>query len=96
MPRIAHRRRGSKFGHHPFAFALVTSPLLPLVLSTSSLRYSFVLTLPLRFTFARTSDSSQTSTGTGGETVVSRRRLLPSLHHPAPSTMLSPGPLLCL
>ena len=45
MPRIAHRRRGSEFGHHPFVFALVTPPLLPLALSTSSLRRSLVLTL---------------------------------------------------
>jgi hypothetical protein len=49
MPRIAHRRRGSEFGHHPFVFALVTPLLLPLALSTSSLRRSLVLTLaPLR------------------------------------------------
>ena len=57
MPWIAHRRRGSKFGHHPFAFALVTPPLLPLALSTSSPRHSFVLTLRLPSRFAHPFDS---------------------------------------
>ncbi len=96
MPWIAHRRRGSKFGHHPFAFALVTPPLLPLALSTSSLRHSFVLTLRLRSRFAHPSDSSEASTGTGGDTVVSDGRLLSSILHPASAAMLSSGPLLCL
>ena len=47
MPRIAHRRRGSEFGHHPFVCELVTPPLLPLALSTSSLSHLFVLSHPL-------------------------------------------------
>ena len=42
MYRIAHRRRGSKLGHHPFRLALVTPPLLP-ALSSSSRRHSPVL-----------------------------------------------------
>lgn len=96
MPRIAQRRRGSKFGHHPFAFALVTSPLLPLALSTSSLFDSFTLTPRLRSRLARPFDPSETSTGIGGDTAVSRHRLLSSLLHPASAAMLSPGPLLCL
>ena len=96
MPWIAHRRRGSKFGHHPFAFALVTPPLLPLALSTSSPRHSFVLTLSLPSRLARPFDFSKTSTGTGGDTAVSRHRLLSSLLHPASAAMLSSGPFLCL
>lgn len=44
MPWIAHRRRGSEFGHH--SFALVTPPLLLLALSPSSPRHSLVLQHP--------------------------------------------------
>jgi hypothetical protein len=51
MHWIAHRRRGSKLGHHPFRIALVTPPLLP-ALSSSSLRHAPVPNshLSLRFT----------------------------------------------
>ena len=47
MPRIAHRRRGSKFGRHPVKVSLVRPPLLPLALSTSSLRHALVPATPL-------------------------------------------------
>jgi hypothetical protein len=43
MPRIAHRRRGSKFGLHPVKFSSV-KPLLPLALTSSSPGNSLVLT----------------------------------------------------
>lgn len=48
MPRIAHRRRGSKLGHYPFRLALVTPPLLP-ALDTSSLRHSLAPSPHLNF-----------------------------------------------
>ena len=96
MPWIAHRRRGSKFGHHSFWFALVTPPLLPLALSTSSLCHSLVLTIPLQPRSTRPLSPSGNPAGTDGQTTVSRRRLLSSFLLPAPASMLSPGPLLCL
>jgi len=40
MSWIAHRRRGSKLGHH--SVHLVAPPLLPLALSTSSPRHNLV------------------------------------------------------
>ena len=90
MPWIAHCRRGSEFGHHSFVFALVTPPLLPLALNTSSLWHSLVLT------FSRALDRSETSVGTGGHTAVPRRRLLPSLHRLESASILTSGPSLCL
>lgn len=96
MFRIAHRRRGSESGHHPFAFALVTPPLLPLALSTSSHRWSLALSFFLRFRPTCAFDPSETSTGTDGDTTVSSHRLLSSFLHPASASMLTTGPLLCL
>jgi len=43
MPRIAHRRRGSKFGRRPAKYFLVTSLLLPLARTASNLCRLFVL-----------------------------------------------------
>lgn len=96
MPWIAHRRRGSEFGHHSFVFALVTPPLLPLALSTLSLYHSFVLSLPPGVRPTRAFDPSETSTGTGRHTTVSRHRLLSSFLPSASVSMLTSGPLLCL
>jgi len=95
MPWIAHRRRGSEFGHHPFVFALVTPPLLPLALNTSSLWHFHVLTFPTHRAFIRASDPSEKPNGTDGRTTVPRRRLLSSLLRPASARMLSSGPSLC-
>lgn len=44
MSWIAHRRRGSKFGH--YSVRSVVPPLLPLALSTSNLHHSLVSALP--------------------------------------------------
>ena len=96
MSWIAHRRRGSKFGHHSVRFALVTPPLLPLALSTSSLRYFFALTLPLRARSSRALSRAETSDSTNSDTTVSILTLLSSFLHPASSSMLAAGPLLCL
>jgi len=96
MHWIAHRRRGSEFGHHPFVFALVTPPLLPLALNKSSLWHSLVLTLPSRCAFIRASDPSEKPNGTDGHPTVPRRRLLSLLFRPASARMLSSGPSLCL
>ena len=96
MPWIAHRRRGSEFGHHSFVFALVTPPLLLLALNTSSLWHSLVLTFPSHSRVIRASDSSEKPNGTDGDTAVPRRRLLSSFLRPASARMLSSGPLLCL
>ena len=49
MPKIAHRRRGSKFGRRPGKFFLVTPRLLPLASSTSDLCHSFVFPFPLSY-----------------------------------------------
>ena len=95
MPWIAHRRRGSEFGHHPFVFALVTPPLLPLALNKSSLRHSHVLTFRSHFGFFRASNPSEKPNGTDGHTTVPSRRLLSSLLSPALARMLSSGPSLC-
>lgn len=94
MPWIAHRRRGSEFGHHSFVFALVTPPLLPLALSTSSLPPSLVLTLSFKPT--RALDSTEKSTGTSGHTAVPRRRLPSSFPCPESAHILSSGSSLCL
>lgn len=94
MPCIAHRRRGSEFGHHPFVFALVTPPLLPLALVTLSLRD--LLVLNLRFQFQRTLRSPSASISTCGDTAVSRHWLLSLFRHSAPASILTAGPLLCL
>lgn len=89
MPWIAHRRRGSKFGHHSFWFALVSPPLLPLALSTSSLRPSLVKS-------THAFELSNNSAGTYGDTTVPRRKLLSSFHRCASASMLTAGPSLCL
>ena len=94
MPWIAYRRRGSEFGHHSFVFALVTPPLLPPALNTSSLWHSLVLTFSSRF--SRAFDPPETSIGTVGHTAVPRRRLLSSLHWPESASILTSGPSLCL
>ena len=96
MSLIAHRRRGSKFGHHSFWFALVTPPLLPLALSTSSLCHILVLTIPSQPKSTRALSPSGNPAGTDGQTTIPRRRLLSSFLRPAPASTLSPGPLLCL
>jgi hypothetical protein len=96
MHRIAHRRRGSKFGRNPVRFFLVPSRLLPLALSTSSLQHFFALTLPPRSRGTDTFDLAGTPTGTVGDTFVLRHRLLPSFLLPASASMLTAGPLLCL
>jgi hypothetical protein len=83
MPWIAHRRRGSEFGHHSFVFALVTPALLPLALRTSSLCHLLVLIHSLSWRTTRALNPSQTSTSSDGDTAV-------------PASMLSAGPLLCL
>lgn len=92
MPWIAHRRRGSKFGRHPVKF-LVPFRLLPLALSTSSLRHPLALTLPLLS--KRTEAFDPTETSPAGHTFVSRSRLLSSFLQPAAATMLTAGSL-CL
>jgi hypothetical protein len=92
MHWIAHRRRGSKFGHHSFWFALVTPPLLPLALSTSILRSALA---PLHTESRHASDPAENQPGTAGDTTVPYRRLLASFLQPAATTMLTAGPL-CL
>jgi hypothetical protein len=94
MPWIAHRRRGSEFGHHPFVIALVTPPLLPLALSMSSLWHSLVLTFSPKST--RALDPSEKSIGTDGHTAVPRRRLLLSFPCSESASILLSGPSLCL
>jgi hypothetical protein len=96
MPRIAHRRRGSKFGHPSFRFALVKPPLLPLALSTSSFYRLLALIPRLRFALTRPFHSSGVWTSTAGDTTVPRRRLLSSFLYIPAASMLTPGPLLCL
>jgi len=96
MPRIAHRRRGSKFGPPSFRFALVKPPLLPQALSSSSFHRLFVLILRLRSALTRGFHSSGVWTSTAGDTTVPRRRLLSSFLYIPAASMLTPGPLLCL
>lgn len=96
MPWIAHRRRGSKFGHHSFWFALVPPRLLPLALSTSSLRHFLVSISPSRFIPSHTFDPPETLTGTNRDTTGPRRRLLSSFRTLASASMLTSGLRLCL
>lgn len=96
MQQIAHRRRGSKFGHNPVRFSLVPSRLLPLALSTSSLQHLFAVTLPPRSRGTDTPDLAGTLTAADGDTFVSRHWLLPSFLRSASAAMLTTGLLLCL
>lgn len=96
MPWIAHRRRGSKLGHHSFWIALVTPPLLPLALSTWSLWHLSVLSLALRSKPARAFNSSRRSNDTDGDSAVPRHTFLSSSLRPASASTLTAGPLLCL
>jgi hypothetical protein len=96
MPWIAHRRRGSKFGHHSFWFALVPPPLLPLALSTSSLCYPFVLISPSHFIPSHSFDPSETLTGTNGDTTGPRHGLLSSFLSLPSASMLTSGLPVCL
>jgi hypothetical protein len=96
MPWIAHRRRGSKFGHHSFWFALVSPPLLPLALSTLSLCDCLVQAASSHSTSTCAFDLSQRSIGTDGDTSVLHRLLLSCFLRAAAPAMLTAGPLLCL